>query len=623
MKTVFVGGGAGCKAVLQMTLQQRLATLSLEIIGVMDLDSNAPAMRFARDHGWPTFTNLKQALSLPELEMVIELTGDDTVRDSIFKLIPQRVRLMDHYMARVFWDLDAVAQDLRDELTVKTKLESESRIDKLRLQELLDSLPDMVMVVDEDGTIQRVNRQFEEAIGRTASEIVGHPCFQSEDTDEPRPVCRDSLCPRLAVLESGQPLSLVRQKNCFDWGGGNSDAYYEVTATPNYNSKGGVSVVITSREVTELVHLKRETEQAARRSDQIIATVHGLITITDLDGHFEVVNPAAARFWNLSPDEMLGKTAAQLFPVDIARLFEQHDEELLAKGERTNHEFQFVFGGNEHIFISERILLTDYRGKPAGICCVARDITKPRRLQRELILSEKHAAVGKLAAGVAHEINNPLTGILTFSEELLEDTAEQDPAREDLEVIVRETLRCRQIVRDLLDYSRHATLNRQVVDIKPVIERSLSLVKHQAAFHDIVVVRDLAKRPLNVRADPNQLEQVFLNLIINARDSMDGKGEIVLRGFDVPNLGRVVVEVEDSGVGIEKEELKSIFEPFFSTKGDQGNGLGLTAVHGIIEQHDGDIEVESEVGQGSLFRISLPAVRSSTTEQDGQQEERT
>ena len=249
--------------------------------------------------------------------------------------------------------------------------------------------------------------------------------------------------------------------------------------------------------------------------------------------------------------------------------------------------------------------MTDYKNEIVAICSVSRDVTESRRLHHELLQTEKHAAVGKLAAGVAHEINNPLTGILTFAEELRDDSDPDSPMREDLDFIVRETLRCRQIVRDLLDFSRQHKPDRQRVKPDVVVRRAMNLVAKQASFHDITFDLQVDDRTPEISADSNQLQQAILNLIINARDAMEGRGAILLTvGLD--EAGMVALEVRDEGIGISESQLPHIFEPFFSTKGAQGNGLGLAAVRSVVDQHAGRIAVESKLGKGTVFRIVLP-----------------
>ena len=594
---------------LGLILQHRLATLDLEIIGVMDLDPAAPAMELAREQGWATFTDLKEAAAQPSLELLIELTGLDHVRAEILEVAPSHVRVMDHAMARVFWDLDAVTAHLREELRLKTRLEEEIRGDRRRLQQILDSLPDVVIVVREDGTIERVNQRYEEVSGLKAVDVLGKTCdVRSVDIGQ-EGGCRQLDCPRLKVMAGGEPITVLRRRSCMSWAfKADEECFFEVAASPIPEKDGTTSVVLTSREVTDQVMLKREREEAARRFDQIMARVHGLITLKDLEGRFMLVNPAAERFYGMPAEDFLGRTARDMFPPEVAALMEEHDAEARESGRHLSHEELLELDGEAHIVLSERFLLTGYQDKPRAICCVSRNVTVARRLQRELVLSEKHAAVGKLAAGVAHEINNPLTGILTFTEDLLEDAEAGSTLQEDLQVVYRETLRCRQIVRDLLDYSRQGRKHRQLVHIELVVNRTLDLVRNQAAFHDITFAVELAEGGLLVRVDPNQIQQVLLNLIINARDAMDGKGTISVVSSAHEAARRVELVVGDQGCGIAPEDRGQIFEPFFSTKGDQGNGLGLAAVRSIVDQHEGHIELESSPGQGAKFCIHLPGI---------------
>jgi PAS domain S-box-containing protein len=587
--------------VLELVFQHKLAALSPEIIGVVDPDPDAPGMVLAQEHDLPTYASVEEALALPGLELVVEVTGIDDVREEIMRLVPDHVRVMDHDMARVFWDLDEMALNLREELNRKTVLEAVIQEDRRRLQEILDSLPDALMVLDDEGRIERVNRKFEEVTDMPWPEVRGMPCRDmARDSNID---CDSGDCPRGRVLESGRALTVIQQRSCIRASCASGDCYYQITATPVLKDR----VVITSREVTEQIRLARETEELARRARQILTAVHGIITITGLDGRYQFANPSAQRFFDIPADGFVGKLASEVFPPDVASLFEENDRALLARGSRMTSEETFHLGGRECVLVTERIVLRDYKEEPVGICRVARDVTESMRLQEELVESEKHAAVGKLAAGVAHELNNPLTGILTFSETLLDDTPQDSPVREDLEVIMRETFRCRQIVRDLLDFSRQARPNPQVLSIVPVVKKAVQLVDKQAAFKDIDFVLQLDE-DASVRADFNQLQQLFLNLVINARDAMDGKGMLSVRARRNSTGRRVVVDVSDNGCGIASENIDKIFEPFFSTKGQRGNGLGLAAVRSIVEQHKGSISVQSKPGEGSTFSISLPAV---------------
>jgi two-component system NtrC family sensor kinase len=237
--------------------------------------------------------------------------------------------------------------------------------------------------------------------------------------------------------------------------------------------------------------------------------------------------------------------------------------------------------------------------------------------QQSLIQSERLISMGKLAAGVAHEINNPLTGILSYAEDLVESAAPSDPRRKDYEVILNQTLRCRRIVRSLLDFARQDAPRLAAATPGDLIDRAVEVVARQAAFRDIVLERRVEPDLPTVEVDPVQIEQVLLNLILNAQQAMPSGGRIVL-GARRGGEDRVELSVEDDGVGIPPEIRSRIFEPFFSTKGGRTDGLGLAVCLGIVQQHGGSIEAETEPGKGTIFRVMLPLAqtRSSAKEDD-------
>jgi len=231
--------------------------------------------------------------------------------------------------------------------------------------------------------------------------------------------------------------------------------------------------------------------------------------------------------------------------------------------------------------------------------------------QRQLFQSDKLASVGRLAAGVAHEINNPLTGVLTYSSLLLNSADEYPALKEDLEVIVRETKRCRDIVRSLLDFSRQSSSTRHQIDLNEAVHNAVRIVHNQLSLHKVRLVLDLQQDLPSVYADHSRIEQVLVNLLVNAGDAMPKDGgtvtlETALMPDDEPAGRYVRLVARDTGGGISAEDRTKIFEPFFTTKGQKGTGLGLAIVWGIIEEHEGRITVDSTLGEGTTFTIMLP-----------------
>jgi two-component system NtrC family sensor kinase len=227
-------------------------------------------------------------------------------------------------------------------------------------------------------------------------------------------------------------------------------------------------------------------------------------------------------------------------------------------------------------------------------------------LQEGLIRSERLISMGKLAAGVAHEINNPLTGILSYAEDLVEDTEPSDPRRKDYEVILHEAIRCRQIVRGLLDFARQETPSLVRSGPVEMIDKALDVVARQAAFQEITIEKDIEEDLPTIEVDPVQIQQVLVNLVVNAQQAMPEGGTIVLGARSISEPSRIEFTVEDEGTGIPPDIQSRMFEPFFSTKEGETDGLGLAVCQGIVEQHGGVIEVASKVGVGTRFRVVLP-----------------
>jgi two-component system NtrC family sensor kinase len=236
-----------------------------------------------------------------------------------------------------------------------------------------------------------------------------------------------------------------------------------------------------------------------------------------------------------------------------------------------------------------------------------RDEKLRRQAQEEIMKSERLAMVGQLAAGVAHEINNPLGGILLFSRLLLQKAPSEGTMRDNLERIEKDAKRCQSIVQGLLDFARQREPKIEILDLNDIAEKTIGLFENQPLFHNIQIVKQYQDDLPKVSADPAQIQQVFVNIIMNAADAMGGKGilTIATRLSDIDNY--VEICFTDTGKGIPLDELDRVFEPFFTTKGTgHGTGLGLSISYGIIQKHRGTIKVSSQIGRGSIFAITLP-----------------
>ncbi|MCI0494457.1 cache domain-containing protein [candidate division KSB1 bacterium] len=230
-------------------------------------------------------------------------------------------------------------------------------------------------------------------------------------------------------------------------------------------------------------------------------------------------------------------------------------------------------------------------------------------MQNTLVQSQRLASLGKMAAGIAHEINNPLGGILVLSSLVLEDLKEQDPHRENLQEVIKQTMRCRDIVKGLLQFSRQEEGKTEYVKVNTMLNSTLSLIEKQALFHNIEIIKNFDSNLPDVLGDGSQLQQVFMNIILNAVQAMKEIGVLTINTCHDPKNDMVVIEIADTGTGIPDEIIDRIFDPFFTTKEvGEGTGLGLSIAYGIITKHQGRMTVKSKVGQGSVFTIKIPAV---------------
>jgi PAS domain S-box-containing protein len=587
MKTAIVGAGKGCRSLLEFLLEGGLTQFRMDVRLVCDVQSDAPGIELAREWGIPVCHSLDEALALPGLELVVELTGRDEVADEIYHRLPPGVRVFDHMLARVFWDL----------LHAQRRLSQE----RAYVQKILDSIPDIVLVVDREKRVKATNAAFSRFTGRSREASLGEPCYwalcgrkEELDTDQ-------HPCPFEEVIETGRRKSLVQVKERTDDG----EAHFEMTMTPLRDETGEiVEVVEALHPVTERVKLQQEVEAFAQRFRQFIDSAHDLISIKDLDGRYQVVNQATADFLGVSIEECVGRPIGEIVGPEIAEIVVRH-EEVIERNQAITYEETLPFRGREHYYNTVRFPLYDYFGDVVGVCTISRDFTREQALQRELRHADKLAAIGKLAAGVAHEINNPLTGVLSFAEDLLADSEDGDPRAEDYRVIIRETLRCREIVRNLLDFSRQSQPRIRDCDLNAVAERALALIERLATFRHVEVRRELAEDLPPIRGDAGQLQQVILNLLVNAAEKMPDGGTLTIESGTMEDGRNCHVTVLDRGPGIPEEDLDRVFEPFFSTK-KSTQGLGLAVSWGIVERHGGVIEAGNRCGAGAFFRVVLP-----------------
>ncbi|HDH50725.1 MAG TPA: HAMP domain-containing protein, partial [Nitrospirae bacterium] len=240
---------------------------------------------------------------------------------------------------------------------------------------------------------------------------------------------------------------------------------------------------------------------------------------------------------------------------------------------------------------------------------IAKQTEEIQKTHASLLQTEKLASLGRMAAGVAHEINNPLTGVVTFSHLMLQRVPPDSLDAEDLKVIIEQADRCSKIIRNLLTFSRATPSEKGEINVNNVLSRTIYMVKNQEKFHNIKFNTSIDDTQFISDGDPSQFQQICLNMFLNAADAMNGRGEITVATRKITENGKNYVETEftDTGSGIKQEDMEKLFEPFFTTKPvDKGTGLGLSVSHGIVKHLGGEIKVSSTVGKGTSFFVRLP-----------------
>ena len=355
----------------------------------------------------------------------------------------------------------------------------------------------------------------------------------------------------------------------------------------------------------ELAHLRIYSEN-------VIESINHGVAVIDPEGVVTVWNSAMASTTEISKDDATGKPISSLLPghlTDSIRKLLDGEDWLVSEPHRI---FKFHYRANDEAesrllnislapFFSEEDINT-------GTLLVFEDVSRRAQLESQLHQAEKLSSIGLFAAGLAHEVNTPLAGISSYAQMLLEEIPENDPRRESLLKIEKQSFRASEIINNLLNFARFSESDFKEVNINSLMSETVSLLEHQLRKNGIVLEMDLAEELPETLGNGGKLQQVFMNLFLNAKDAMPKGGTLNLRSYE--KNSEIVIEINDTGVGISKEDIKKIYDPFFTTKSvGKGTGLGLSVSFGIIQEHSGRISVESQPEKGTSFSLYLPVKR--------------
>jgi len=482
-----------------------------------------------------------------------------------------------------------------------------------RFRSLVQNSSDLVTILAPDGTILYASDSAERIVGYSPGQLVGSSLLSYLD--------RDSAQKVEVLLQDGQtngagPIEFSLRR------ADGSPVWLEAVGTNLLNDTTIRGIVLNARDVSERKRSDRALRESEERYRDLFDHASDLVCMSAPDGSLLYVNRAWVDGTGYGEEEI---ARMQLMDVVHAesRAFYGEVLQRVLQGDRADHfELVFVPKAGAPITVEGSLSCTFKDGQPSVVRGIYRDVTERKRVEEHLRRAERMQAAGKLAGGVAHEVNNMMTGVIGFSEFLLRSLEEGDARRADVEEIIKAGTRAADVTRQLLAFTRQQFLQPQVLDINTVVSNMEKLLRRSLGEAHSLELR-LSSEVAPLRADRGQLEQVLINLVINARDALSGHGRVTIEtgtavwdaeytqrheGVDIP-LGRyVLLAVSDTGCGMEPDVQARIFEPFYTTKPvGQGTGLGLSTVYGIVKQSGGYVWVYSEVGLGSVFKVYLPA----------------
>jgi len=492
--------------------------------------------------------------------------------------------------------IDAVAERL-GQITDRKQAEEALADEVTRRRILIDQSRDGIVVLDENGKVYEANQQFAEMLGYTPEEATQLHVWDWE-----------FVFPREQVLE------MIRS---VDAAGDHFETQHRrkdgTTIDVEISTNGAICagqklIFCVCRDITE----RKQAEEELKLRAQILDGATDIIQVHDASDNFVYVNEAACIAYGYSREELMKMKLTQIVAPERLHPLASNMQELLETGHIIVESAHMRKDGS--VFPVEVHARTIESGGGKLFLTVAHDITerkqseeREKELQKELLLSSRLAAIGELAAGVAHQINNPLTGVLGFSQRLLRKSTDQE-TNQDLKRIYTEAERAAKVVQNLLTFARRRQTQKQYSDINDILESALELRAYELKTSNIEVVTDLTPGLPEIMLDFHQIQEVFLNIILNAEQAIteaNGGGKLTIKTEE--RKGDIRTTFTDNGPGIPAENLEKIFDPFFSTKGEKGGtGLGLSVCHGIISEHGGRIYAKSKPGKGAIFFVELP-----------------
>ena len=610
LTTAIVGGGRACYEILRRYQEGQLDQMNINVMGVSSKNPRAEGFIYAKELSIFTTTDYNDLYAIEGLNLVIELTGSEDMVKKLLRTKPRGVAFLDHKSARMLW-------------TAETQLWEEEKA-RRHTQTILDSLPYRLMVVNEDMTIDMVNKTFLKENNLTYEEALKKRCYRVRYQRQWPCYEMGERCYLNEVKKTGKTVSTILELKNPD----GATRFDVVTVAPIFDDQGNiVQVLEAARDITERIKLQREAQKSKMFFQNVIQSSVDGIVVTNTKGHVLIFNEAMERLTGYSAQEIMEQGHLKdFYNIDVAKknMQKMRSDRHGPVGKLHTTNMSIITKSGEEIPVTLSASIIRSEGKEIGSVGAFTDMREILQMRRELedthfqlVQSDKIASVGRMAAGVAHEINNPLAGVLIYAELLKESLKGQKGHLEDLNEIIKQTLRCKKIVSELLEFSRQSIGKESSFELEKLIDTCLNLLIKQAAFQDIRIIKEMEPGMPAILGDMGQLQQVFTNLFINASDAMEGVGKLYIDAEYLPGKSKFVIRVSDEGPGIPMEMRDKIFDIFYTSKPvGKGTGLGLSISQNIINLHGGSIRFECPPEGGTTFVIELPLESAETSGQE-------
>jgi len=642
LNVAVVGGGQACLAIMDMISMDRFQQLHVRIVGIADINPDAPALKRAQSSEIYTTNNYYDLFNIPDLNLIIELTGSTEVSKAIQREKPAHVQMIDHAATRMFWDIFRLEDEkLKAEEKAEKRLEKEvkersrklkaskeeTRLQKRTAEGIIYGSPTPMFVVNKNHKVIYWNRACEKLTGVRSEEMIGTDRHWAPFYSRKRPLLADIIIDKDSErLKKATKKMNLRKSPIVEEGYeaevfvphlGKEGTHLYLNTAPIKDDVGNIQgAIVTYQDFSEREKMLLEIKRRETFVQNLIHNSIDGIIATESRGTIVIFNRGAVEILGYRPEEIIGRmTYPEILSEETGCAVRDafYGNQYGPPGKIINMEGNLLNKANDEIPVRLSGALIFEQEREVGSVVFIQDLREIRRLRKEKEQSARMAAIGRTVAGVAHYIKNILTGLKGGAYVINSAISKKDLelTRKGWDMVERNIDQIGHIVTDMLIYSSEREPSYQMVAPHELITEVLELMEEKARTSGVTLVRELQPELRMVNMDKTGIHRSLLNLVSNAIDActlegiIEGEGVVTVK-TDSPAGWGVRFGVSDNGTGMDEETKERLFTDFFTTKGYKGSGLGLPVTQKIIKEHRGRLTFESRAGHGTTFTLMLP-----------------